>query len=77
MHTPLGVKATTMTVHMLQHLPNSVELWGPLWAYSCFHLESTYEWPSQMSVPRYQGYDKTSMYHNITVSAHTLSTHAQ
>ena len=29
-----------MNVHMLQHLPECVQLWGPLWAYSCFHFEN-------------------------------------
>ena len=29
-----------MNVHMLTHLVDCVENWGPLWAYSCFHFES-------------------------------------
>ena len=29
-----------MNVHLLQHLPECVRLWGPLWAYSCFHFEN-------------------------------------
>ncbi len=29
-----------MNVHMLRHLPDCVEQWGPLWAYSCFHFEN-------------------------------------
>lgn len=29
-----------MNVHMLQHLPNCVQYWGPLWVYSCFHFEN-------------------------------------
>ena len=36
----IGIKATSMNVHMLQHLPNCVQQWGPLWAYSCFHFEN-------------------------------------
>ena len=36
----LGVKATSMNVHLLQHLPECVRLWGPLWSYSCFHFEN-------------------------------------
>ena len=35
-----GVKATSMNVHLLHHLPQCVRLWGPIWAYSCFHFES-------------------------------------
>ena len=29
-----------MKVHLLQHLPDVVEWWGPLWAYSTFWFES-------------------------------------
>lgn len=29
-----------MNVHLLQHLPDCVRLWGPLWAYWCFHFEN-------------------------------------
>lgn len=36
----VGVKSTSMNVHLLHHLPHCVKLWGPLWAYSCFHFES-------------------------------------
>lgn len=36
----VGIKATAMNVHMLQHLPNCVQYWGPLWVYSCFHFEN-------------------------------------
>ena len=39
-HAFIGVKATSMNVHLLQHLPECVCLWGPLWAYSCFHFEN-------------------------------------
>ena len=30
----------TMKVHLLQHLDDVVEKWGPLWAYSTFWFES-------------------------------------
>ena len=36
----LGVESTSMNVHLLYHLPDCVKMWGPLWAYSCFHFES-------------------------------------
>lgn len=36
----LGVKATSMNVHLLRHLHKCVQQWGPLWAYSCFHFEN-------------------------------------
>lgn len=39
-HIHVGVKATSMNVHMLWHLPKCVKMWGPMWAYSCFHFES-------------------------------------
>jgi hypothetical protein len=35
-----GVRSATMKVHLLQHLPEVVEKWGALWAYSCFWFES-------------------------------------
>ena len=35
-----GENACTMNVHMLRHLVDCVENWGPLWAYSCFTFES-------------------------------------
>lgn len=25
-----------MNVHLLKHIPDVVENWGPLWCYSCF-----------------------------------------
>ena len=36
----LDIRATTMNVHLLSHLPDCVYQWGPLWAYSCFHFEN-------------------------------------
>ena len=29
-----------MNVHLLRHIPECVQNWGPLWAYSCFTFES-------------------------------------
>lgn len=29
-----------MNVHMLQHVSECVQMWGPLWAYSTFHFEN-------------------------------------
>ena len=36
----IGVKYTTMNIHLLQHLPECVKRWGPLWSYTCFHFET-------------------------------------
>ena len=36
----IGTKSVTMKLHLLQHLPDVVERWGGLWAYSCFWYES-------------------------------------
>lgn len=35
-----GIKCTSMNVHLLKHVPDCVKLWGPTWAYSCFHFEN-------------------------------------
>ena len=35
-----GKNACTMNVHLLKHIPECVQNWGPLWAYSCFPFES-------------------------------------
>ena len=34
------ITGVTMNVHLLRHIPQCVRSWGPLWAYSCFALES-------------------------------------
>ncbi len=36
----VGENGCTMNVHMLKHIPQCVQNWGPLWAYSCFSFES-------------------------------------
>ena len=35
-----GDKRCTMNMHLLIHLSQCVQDWGPLWAYSCFQFES-------------------------------------
>lgn len=35
-----GEDGCTMKVHLLKHIPDVVENWGPLWCYSCFSFES-------------------------------------
>ena len=36
----VSVKSSSMNVHLLYHLHTCVKLWGPLWAYSCFHFKN-------------------------------------
>ena len=35
-----GGNVCTMNVHLLRHLPECVQNWGPLWAYLCFPFKS-------------------------------------
>ena len=33
-------KNVTMNVHLVSHLADCVQNWGPLWSYTCFVFES-------------------------------------
>ena len=35
-----GAESCTLNMHSLIHLASFVEMWGPLWAYSCFGFEN-------------------------------------
>ena len=35
-----GIQAMTSNVHLLLHLPRSVDNWGPLWCHNCFTFEN-------------------------------------
>ena len=40
LHIVIGEKRTTHNVHLISHLVDCVQSWGPLWAYTCFVFET-------------------------------------